>query len=329
MHHDAAVRGGTAEHRSTVAAYRLDLTASPAAELRRIARTQTDRAIVELDLDDADVAVHQIRKRSKKLRALLRLVRPVATELYRDENPRIRDLARDLAAPREHAASVGTLGGLAEPSGDALPVQVVTAVLEGLARTEGEGADAGAALEGARIELVALRSRIETDWTLPEDIDGADAFVPGFRRSYARGRDAFEEALDEPSTEALHEWRKRVKDHWYHCRLLRDLWRPVLAARISALDDLTDLLGDDHDLAVLRTSLLADPDRYGGEVVVGTTTALLDRRRATLQRDAIDLGMRVYADRPKAIARRVTRWHEAALEDAAEPAAPPLVRPGR
>lgn len=311
-----------------MAAYRLDLTATPVAELRRIARTQTDRAIVELDLDAPDLAVHQIRKRSKKLRALLRLVRPVAPELYRTENPRIRDLARDLAGPREVAASVGALELVAEAPDDGLPADAVTAVLEGLAGTEGDGADVGVALEGARIELTALRSRIETDWTLPEDIHGADAFVPGFRRSYARGRDAFEVALDEPSTEALHEWRKRVKDHWYHCRLLRDLWRPVLGARVAELDDLTDLLGDDHDLAALRTSLHADPDRFGGEVVVATTTALLDRRRATFQRRATALGRRVYADRPKAIARRVTRWYDATVEASTEPAAPPLIRPG-
>jgi CHAD domain-containing protein len=311
-----------------VAAYRWDPTSAPAAELRRIARAQTDRAVAELDLDDPNVAVHQIRKRSKKLRALLRLVRPGATELYRTENPRIRDLARDLSGPREVAASVGALGALADASDHALPADVVASVLEGLVGTEGGGDDAATALAGARTELVALRSRIETDWTLPDDLRGADAVAPGFRRSYAEGRDAFEEALDDPTTEALHEWRKRVKDHWYHCRLLRPVWPKVMKAHVSALDDLADLLGDDHDLAVLRTRLHADPDAFGGEVIVGTTTALLDRRRATLQREATNLGRRVYADRPKAIRRRITRWYDASVEEGTEPAAPPLVRPG-
>jgi CHAD domain-containing protein len=311
-----------------VAAYRWDPTAAPVAELRRIARAQVDRAISELDLDDPDEAVHQIRKRSKKLRALLRLVRPAAGELYSAENPRIRDLARELSSAREDAAAVGTLGGLAGTSDHALPEDVVTAVLEGMARADDDGADAGEALERARVELVDLRTRIETDWTLPKGTRGADAVVPGLRRSYARGRDAFEAALDDPSTEALHAWRKRVKDHGYHCRLLRPVWPQVMQARASALDDLAELLGDDHDLAVLRADLATDPDRFGGEVVVGTATALLDRRRATLQRDATNLGRRVYADRPKAIGRRVTRWFEAAAEEASEPAAPPLIRPG-
>jgi CHAD domain-containing protein len=311
-----------------VAAYRWDPTAAPAAELRRIARAQADRAIAELDLDDPDEAVHQIRKRCKKLRALLRLVRPAAAELYRTENPMIRDLARDLSSARDDAAAVGALAELADVSDDALPAHVVTAVLQGLARAEVEGADAGGALDRARVELVDLRARIETDWTLPKGARGANAVVPGFRLSYARGRDAFEDVLDDPTTEALHEWRKRVKDHWYHCRLLRPVWPPVMKARASALNDLAELLGDDHDLAVMRASLQAEPDRFGGEEVAATTTALLDRRRATLQWDATNLGRRVYADRPKAIGRRVTRWYEAAVAEVEVAAPPPLVRPG-
>jgi CHAD domain-containing protein len=297
-----------------VAAYRWDPTAPPAVELRRIARAQVDRAVRELELDDRDVAVHQIRKRSKKLRALLRLVRPVAEELYEAENPRIRDLARHLAGARDEAASLAALADLAEAIGDALPPETIAEVRRGLT-VAGDAADPGAALARARPELAALRARIEADWTLPEDVAGAEAVAPGFRRSYARGRGALADVLDEPTTEALHAWRKRVKDHWYQTRLLRPLWPPVLKATASELSDLADLLGDDHDLAVLRASLHADPDRFGGEVVTDTTTAFIDRRRATLQREAASLGRRVYADRPKAIERRVTRWYDAAVED--------------
>lgn len=332
MHHDTTPTVvATSEDGNTMAAYRWDPTAAPATELRRIARAQVDRAIAELDLDldDSDAAVHQIRKRSKKLRALLRLVRPVAPDLYRAENPRIRDLARDLSGAREVAAAVAALGGLADEAGHRPPAETIVTVLHGLARADGDGADPSAALERARTELVDLRSRIERDWTLPEGVGGADAVGPGFRRSYAKGRDAFEEALDDPTTAALHELRKRVKDHWYHCRLLRPVWPSVMKARASALSDLAELLGDDHDLALLRARLQQDPDRFGGEEKVDTTSALLDRRRAELQRDAVGLGRRLYADRPKVMERRIIRWWDVALVDDGDEAAIPLVEPGR
>jgi CHAD domain-containing protein len=312
-----------------LAVYRWDPSLAPAAELRRIARAQVDRAIAELELDDPDHAVHQVRKRAKKLRALLRLVRPATPELYRTENPRIRDLARDLSGARDDAASLGALDTLADEAGDRLPAATIVSVRYGLTGTAGDDTDPSVALERARTELVALRSRVESDWTLPERVGGVEAVVPGFRRSYAQGRDAFEVALDDPTTAALHEWRKRVKDHGYHCRLLRPVWPPVMKARASALDDLAERLGDDHDLGVLRASLQADPDRFGGEVDAGTTSALLDRRRAELQRDAVRLGRRVYADRPKAMERRLVRWWQVALTDARVEAAVPLVEPGR
>ena len=49
----------------------------------------------------------------------------------------------------------------------------------------------------------------------------------------------------------MHEWRKRVKDLWYHCLLLQDAWKPVMSALADEAHELSDRLGDDHDLAVL------------------------------------------------------------------------------
>ena len=46
------------------------------------------------------------------------------------------------------------------------------------------------------------------------------AIESGLLRSYRDGRKAFAQARREPSIEALHTWRKRVKDLWYHERLL-------------------------------------------------------------------------------------------------------------
>ena len=49
-------------------------------------------------------------------------------------------------------------------------------------------------------------------------------------RAHLQARPAarFAAAREEPSVEALHEWRKRVKELWYHHTLLRTLWPPVM-----------------------------------------------------------------------------------------------------
>ena len=74
---------------------------------------------------------------------------------------------------------------------------------------------------------------------------------PGLRRMYRGGRREWRAMQKGASVEGLHEWRKRVKEFWYDHELLKPLWKPVMKAVGDEAHDLSDLLGDDHDLAVL------------------------------------------------------------------------------
>lgn|GEM_PF-2949584 len=147
-------------------------------------------------------------------------------------------------------------------------------------------------LAAVQADLAAALDRI-AGW----EVDGDDFEVVqgGFARTYRRARDRMDDAYEEATSEAFHLWRKRVKCHRYHVRLLQDLWPGMLRARRQELHELTDLLRDDHDLAVLRPDLVAEPDRYGGVDGVTTVCALLDRRRAELQAAAEPLGRRCFA----------------------------------
>jgi hypothetical protein len=119
-------------------------------------------------------------------------------------------------------------------------------------------------------------------------------------------------AAQDPTTAALHEWRKRVKDLWYHERLVVELWAPVLTAHAQETRRLSELLGDEHDLAVLAELLVAHP-ALRGDPTAGAEQlpGVIEARRAELRDDAFALGARVYADRPKAFGRRLGRWIEA------------------
>ncbi len=54
----------------------------------------------------------------------------------------------------------------------------------------------------------------------------------------------------------------------------------------KATDELSDLLGTDHDLAVFRQTLSGDLDRFGRESDRQVLIGLIDRRRAELQATA-------------------------------------------
>jgi CHAD domain-containing protein len=276
--------------------------------IARVARGRIDDAIDELSgaTDNTpEEAVHNARKDMKKLRALLRLARgELGKSVYQRENACFRDAAAALAGARDADVMLATLEKLELDESVSGPLR--QALEAHRLRTSG-GAREQAAAEAVEI-LGEARARV-VDWPLEDD--SFDALEPGLRRMYRRGRREWRAMRREPSVEGLHEWRKRTKELWYDHELLRSSWKPVMRAVAGEAHDLSDLLGDDHDLAVLLEWARnhADPAPELVEAV--------EERRLALQRDAFELGARLYADRPKVFLRRLERLYEASRERAA------------
>ena len=94
----------------------------PAAEgIHRIALEQVDLIIWHAErLGDGDEHVHGVRKTSKRVRALLRLIRgELGEEAYRRENAALRDVARELSALRTATVEIEILKGLADDAFEA------------------------------------------------------------------------------------------------------------------------------------------------------------------------------------------------------------------
>ena len=127
----------------------------------------------------------------------------------------------------------------------------------------------------------------------------------GLKETYRRAAIALREAVADPTIEKLHEWRKEVKYLRYQLEILRPLWPERLEEMAREADEMGESLGDDHDLAMLRQLLMADPDRFGDDSELEVLVALIDRRRAELQQHALLLGERFFQDRPKEFARRL------------------------
>jgi CHAD domain-containing protein len=274
-------------------AYRLKQDEPVPEGIARIARGRIDHAIDAL-AEAGEEGVHDARKDMKKLRALLRLVRgEVGEKVFRRESGTFRDAARELSGVRDADVMLATLADLEERYG--ADVGSVRAAVEAhRIRTAGGGRERAA--KAAVAILTEARGRVG-DW--PLERDGFDAFEKGLARTYRRGRRDWRAAAEEPGTENLHEWRKRVKDLWYHCSVLEESWKPVLKALAGEAHELSDRLGDDHDLAVLR-DFGADP-----------LEPLIERRRQELQDEAFAYGARIYADKPKQFVGRLERWWRA------------------
>jgi len=79
----------------------------------------------------------------------------------------------------------------------------------------------------------------------------------------------------------------------------------VLEPLAERAEELGDVLGDDHDLAMLRRELAGDPERFGGPDVVESILRRIDRRRERLQRRAVSLGRRIFRRAPKDFVERL------------------------
>lgn len=295
--------------------FRVRASESVPVTVRRMARDRLDDAIEALESarrgDGLHENVHLARKRTKHVRALTRLVRGAAPDLHGEVNRLVRDAARLVSDLRDRQAVIETLDGLGE--GEPLDgvTEAIGAVRPSLQDARDAAGDAATEdVERALGALLEVREGVQ-DWEVPDDVA---ALTGGFAKTYRRGRKRLADARRNPSTATLHEWRKRVKYHRYHVRMLEPVWPARLEVREDQLHRLTDLLGDDHDLAVLRGVLEADP--VDGEAA-RTLTAVLDRRRAELQRAALPLGERLYAVPDDVMADQLAAWWTAWQEEAA------------
>src|SRR5262249_4772614 len=143
--------------------------------------------------------------------------------------------------------------------------------------------------------LKAARRRVK-DWKIRTN--GWKALADGLKSSLGRGRKAFAAASVEPTVENLHEWRKRVKDLWHQLQIVQAM-EPILEREANQAHQLADILGDEHDLAVLSQFLNEAPAKFGEPSAVATLLSLVVRGPAELQQAANVLGRKVHAEKPR------------------------------
>ncbi len=279
------------------------------AAIRRCAREQAilaERQLSNGTKRDPVDAVHKARKAIKKERALLRLARGAMPKRQRaSENQELRDIARTLSGTRDADVMIETLDALAERFSGQLPKRTFTAVGKRLERRrDAEHADAKDSdmASDAADELRAVQQRVD-EWKLKQT--EWEALDEGIVHAYKRGRRALAAASADPTLENLHGLRKRVKDVWYQLRLVTPVCGPTIRGQAKEAHRLADLLGDDHDLGVLRETVVGESDEIASDVEA--VLALIDLRRRELQAEAFHAADRLYTEKTKAFRRRLRR----------------------
>lgn len=271
-------------------------------EARGLVLYQVTSALEVLsDLKTAeDVRIHECRKKTKIIRAMLRMIRPALGDQYKFENRFFRDASRRLSLFRDQAALRETMRSLVESEGVNFSQEEIEALATRIAPSEAQNAAS---------ELLAFRVLMEnslgriSSWEI--EGKGFDVFEKGLKQTYARGRRAMEIAYATPAAEHFHEWRKHVKYHRYQIEVLRKVWKPVLKAWNEEVVRLSDLLGEEHDLVVLQDALHVMAHEFP---VAAELQAAAKGKRLALQGQARTLGRCIYAEKPEAFTRRMHEY---------------------
>jgi len=318
--------------------YRLSTEEAVGDNLRHVAEEQIDRIILQVVGPthlQPDEIVHDVRKRLKRLRALVRLMRyELGKTRYHQANECLRDIGRKLSDTRDAQVYVETLDHIKEHFGEAIAPDAFAEVQQVL-NLQYQQASARLNQHSEVFHEVATTlnqfRHMLGDWSL-SSLDWRE-LRRGLEQTYRWGREAQKRAIHHPQPEHWHEWRKRVKDLWHQLQILEPIWPSLMKEMAGEAKALADDLGNDHDLAVLRQFLTTQAETLENTNEVTALLALVEIRQAQLRGSAQGLGQRLYAEKPKIFSDRLgTYWrtwqteiHQppivgVACEDRAEPA---------
>lgn len=280
----------------------------PAARaLARVVAKQLEKAIEDLghrqDVGRAE-AVHEARQSVKKARAVLHLLKQNLGRDYRVLDGRLRSLAHRLSSLRDADASPEIMNALRDHYPGIVTRSMSRAVQRGLlARTRGTVArvDPDRLLPLVAGELERLRTRVQRRI---RRVTQAGAMRSGLKRGYRRARKAMACVRTHHEDAQFHAWRRRIKDHWYQMRLLGCL-NTHAQARIRRLKQLATWLGDDHNLVVLRATILEAPARFGDERMTAIVLGCVAKYQTTLRRRALRYGRQLFAGTPSAFGAQI------------------------
>jgi CHAD domain-containing protein len=305
--------------------------------LIRIGRRQATEALHRIEQPkkaDRTEDIHFVRVQCKRLRALLRLLKPVTdVEAVQRESIRLRDAGRALSGFRDAFVTGETFQRVFE---GAAPRHMRDASrLLGMKQAHTKNK---ADLENALKECAKTLHHIADEFRqLPFSSRGWTVLAPGLEKSYRRARKDYERCADRGAGhlgECFHNWRKGVKELGYQLEIFENLDNKELHQLRKNFRRLGSLLGEDHDLVVFAEHVREREKNYAGLANFRPVRKRLRRRLKELRAKEFDLARKLFADKPRLWIRELsddwTLWKNPDAGDVVltiQPVEPPAASP--
>jgi CHAD domain-containing protein len=256
----------------------------------------------------SDTSIHEIRKSMKRARAVLKLFRSsIGEEIYIDENTLYREISRQLSELRISSVRVKSVNILINSHKligdghfyDGLVNELQTKHNELLREMILKN-------KVHRSFSVILKGNKQKIKQIPDFPCEFPMLLSGLRKMYRKCTVNLNVAVNQPSAESIHNFRKSVKYLWNQMILIRPVWPPTIGQVIRYLDVLGERLGMEHDLAELEHYLWSN--FYADASEIEPLILLIRKERKRIQSNVWPLSLKVFAETPGSFAKRMLAY---------------------
>jgi len=259
--------------------------------------------------DDPHTAIHDIRKSFKRIRAVLKLIKPdIPIEVYRRENTLVRDLSRKFSKARNLHVFAEEFENIMAAGILKLPEETTEKVRSHFKEKEKEAVNLLVDLEIFRI--VAIKTEEAKNRIAEIDFSslGPHTIYKGVGDVFSWGQKQMTHTQQIPTDKNLHEMRKRIKALMYLVQLIKDVSPDFFTGFYEGLKSASLALGDDHNMA----EMLSYIETMDNEIIPWDDKQKLQQyiksQRQQIQVDVWPLIAKLYTGQADEFARRIKSY---------------------
>jgi CHAD domain-containing protein len=203
-----------------------------------------------------NVAVHEMRKTFKRLRALLKFYNDFPVEFPPDYSTQIKYFGRSLTVMRESFVNLQLFEKIT--AGNTLiPERKMKNARERLSDKNKEIIEKGFLKSEAYLPMQRFASNLQMQMEqIAVSIPAVTQFTGQLKYSYSQSYEIYLKLKQDSESGEIHDLRKKLKQLYYQFDFIRYVHPRFFRLKTYHLNNITEQLGEDHDLFIFINELI-------------------------------------------------------------------------
>ncbi len=242
------------------------------------------------------INIHEIRRSLKKMRAFIRLIKPVyKSEEFKQLNDILGKINKILAEVRESRVNIQIFGKILPK----LEKKLMNGTLELVHKyLQNECTQKESNIHKLNEILDEVKSQLREFIQIINAVDmqkiSFQEIVEGIVSVYKSGKKLLKDSVKTEETEIVHTWRKYVKHLQFELSFIKNYLSDYYLDQIDKLQQISNFLGEEHDLVVLSNHIENHLQNELTAQEVYQIINIINRRRNKLRKKAFKLGRTVF-----------------------------------